>query len=118
MSILGNRVLRVEDPKFLTTGGVYGDDLPFEGALWVTYVRSTAAHARLSGVDPSAALGMPGVVAVYTGDDVDLPLIPGGEPIPDAMARPTVAKGTVRFVGEVVAAILTERRDQGEDAAE
>ena len=116
MSILGNRVLRREDPKFLTTGGVYGDDLDLEGALWVTFVRSTIAHARISAIDVSEALAAPGVVAVYTGDDCDLKLPPGfgGPP----MQRPLIAKGTVRFVGEVVAAILTEERYQGEDAAE
>ncbi len=129
MSILGNRVLRVEDPKFLTTGGVYGDDLSIEGALWVTFVRSTSAHARIAGIDTSGALGMPGVVAVHTGEDLaggpgspvgatPLPLIPAGAPIPEAMARPAIAHRTVRFVGEIVAAVLTERREQGEDAAE
>jgi carbon-monoxide dehydrogenase large subunit len=119
VSILGNRVLRREDPKFLTTGGVYGDDLPLEGALWVTFVRSTMAHARLVEVDASGALDSPGVVAVYTAADVDLPPIPAGLPgVPDAMARPFLATGTVRFVGEPVAVILTEERYQGEDAAE
>ena len=44
MSIMGTRVLRTEDPKFLTVGGTYVDDLPHEGAAWVTYVRSTMAH--------------------------------------------------------------------------
>ncbi len=118
MSILGNRVLRVEDPKFLTTGGVYGDDLPFEGAAWVTFVRSTAAHARIAELDTTAAASMPGVVAVCTGEDLDLAEIPAGAPVPDALARPALARGTVRFVGEMVAAVLTERREQGEDAAE
>ncbi|HET9070654.1 MAG TPA: xanthine dehydrogenase family protein molybdopterin-binding subunit [Acidimicrobiales bacterium] len=118
MSILGNRVLRREDPKFLTTGGMYGDDLPFEGAVWVTFVRSTVAHARIAELDTTAAREMPGVVAVYTGDDLDLPEIPAGEPVPAALARPALAKGTVRFVGEMVAAVLTETREQGEDAAE
>ncbi len=119
MSILGNRVLRVEDPKFLTVGGHYTDDLAYDGALWVTYVRSTVAHARIAGIDTSDALVLPGVVAVYTGEDLDLPPIPAGLPgIPDEMARPALAKGTVRFVGEAVAAVLTEERYQGEDAAE
>lgn len=118
VSILGNRVLRREDPKFLTTGGMYGDDLPFEGAVWVTFVRSTVAHARIAELDTTAAREMPGVVAVYTGDDLDLPEIPAGEPVPAALARPALAKGTVRFVGEMVAAVLTETREQGEDAAE
>ncbi|MBO0747575.1 MAG: hypothetical protein J2O47_04460, partial [Acidimicrobiaceae bacterium] len=76
MSILGNRVLRLEDPKFLTTGGVYGDDLRLDGALWVTFVRSTIAHARISAIDVSDALSVPGVVAVYTGNDCELKLPP------------------------------------------
>lgn len=118
MSILGNRVLRREDPKFLTTGGIYGDDLRVDGALWVTFVRSTVAHARISELDVTAALGMPGVVAVLTGDELDLADIPAGAPVPEALARPALAKGTVRFVGEMVAAVLTETREQGEDAAE
>ncbi len=119
MSILGNRVLRREDPKFLTTGGVYGDDLPLEGALWVTFVRSTMAHALISSIDVSEAAAMPGVAAVYTAADVDLPPIPAGLPgVPDGMARPFLATDRVRFVGEPVAVLLTEERDQGEDAAE
>ncbi|MGH9095221.1 MAG: xanthine dehydrogenase family protein molybdopterin-binding subunit, partial [Acidimicrobiales bacterium] len=101
MSILGNRVLRLEDPKFLTTGGVYGDDLDIDGALWVTFVRATAAHARIASLETSEAAALPGVVAVYTGTDVDLPPIPAGLPgIPDALFRPAMAQGTVRFVGE------------------
>src|SRR3954454_24993140 len=66
VSILGTRVLRVEDPKFLTTGGVYADDLRdprLEGAGHVTYVRSVVAHARVTG-DGSAAPDTPGVLAV------------------------------------------------------
>jgi carbon-monoxide dehydrogenase large subunit len=119
VSILGNRVLRREDPKFLTTGGVYGDDLKIEGALWVTFVRSTMAHARIIGIDTSEVLALPGVVAVHTGADVELAAVPAGLPgIPDEMARPMLAVDTVRFVGEPVAVILTEERYQGEDAAE
>ncbi len=119
MSILGNRVLRREDPKFLTTGGVYGDDLAVEGAVWVTFVRSTMAHARITALDTSAVADLPGVVAVFTASDVELPPLPAGLPgIPDEMARPFLATGTVRFVGEPVAVILTEERYQGEDAAE
>ena len=119
MSILGNRVLRREDPKFLTTGGVYGDDLPLDKALWATFVRSPEAHARVVSVDSREALKLPGVVAVYTSDDVALAPLPAGLPgIPDAMARPVLAEGIARFVGEPVAVVLTEERYQGEDAAE
>ncbi|HUE57950.1 MAG TPA: xanthine dehydrogenase family protein molybdopterin-binding subunit, partial [Acidimicrobiales bacterium] len=119
MSILGNRVLRREDPKFLTTGGVYGDDLPLEGALWATYVRSPEAHARIVSIDKTDAASLPGLVAVYTADDIPLGSLPSGLPgIPEAMSRPVLAKGVVRFVGEPVALVLTEERYQGEDAAE
>ena len=119
MSILGNRVLRREDPKFLTTGGVYADDLAGDGALWATYVRSTVAHARIEALDVEEARQRPGVVAVYTADDLDLPELPPAMPLlPAGMVRPLLAKGTVRFVGEAVAVVLTEERYQGEDAAE
>ena len=119
-SILGNRVLRKEDPKFLTTGGEYVDDLLDEpllaGAYHVTFVRSTVAHGRIVSIDTSDALALPGVVAVFTAADLGL------EPIP-AMFNPMVAKtllasDKVRFVGEPIAAVVTEHRDQGEDAAE
>src|SRR5205823_12937002 len=83
VSILGTRVLRVEDPKFLTTGGVYADDLRdprLEGAGYVTYVRSVVAHARIT-VDVSAALEQPGVLAVVTGEDL-ADLAPPPPPMP------------------------------------
>ncbi|HET9075468.1 MAG TPA: xanthine dehydrogenase family protein molybdopterin-binding subunit [Acidimicrobiales bacterium] len=119
MSILGNRVLRREDPKFLTTGGVYVDDLAGEGALWATFVRSTMAHARIVSIDTDEARSRPGVVAVYTASDVDLGPVPPPMPmLPEGMARPMLARDTVRFVGEPVAVVLTEERYQGEDAAE
>jgi carbon-monoxide dehydrogenase large subunit len=60
VSILGTRVLRTEDPRFLTTGGIYTDDLRLPGACHVHFVRSTVAHARVSSVDVSAALAEPG----------------------------------------------------------
>ncbi len=115
MSILGNRVQRREDLRFLTSGGVYGDDLSIEGALWVTFVRSTMAHARIVEIDVDEARRRPGVVGVFTGADIDLPAMPA---VAEAMSRPVLAKGTVRFVGEAVAVVLTEERYQGEDAAE
>ena len=68
-SILGNRVLRREDPKFLTTGALYLADLDeplLEGALSVTYVRSTMAHAVIAGIDTSEAEGMPRAVESNT----------------------------------------------------
>src|SRR5689334_5342735 len=122
VSILGTRVMRVEDPKFLTTGGVYVDDLRdprLEGAAYVTYVRSVMAHAKVS-VDTSAAEGAPGVIAVVTGADFadfDPPPLPLPF-LPAHMARPWMTDSVVRYVGEPVAAVVTESRYDGEDAAE
>jgi carbon-monoxide dehydrogenase large subunit len=119
MSILGNRVLRREDPKFLTTGGTYVDDLPVEGAVYVTYVRSPLAHARIRSIDSAEALRSPGVVAVFTATDVDLPPLPPGAPFANqAMVRPWLADKVVRFVGDVVVAVVAETREQAVDAAE
>jgi carbon-monoxide dehydrogenase large subunit len=119
MSILGTRVLRTEDPRFLTTGGVYTADLPVEGACHVHFVRSTIAHARLTSLDVGAALEAPGVIAAFTAADLDLPVI--DPPMPSmnpAMVRPLLARDVVRFVGEPVAIVVTEHPYQGEDAAE
>ena len=112
MSILGNRVLRTEDPKFLTAGGSYLDDLVIEGAAYVTYVRSTVAHARLTGVDTSEAAGAPGVIGVFTSADVDLePLAPGIIMLNQAVRTPFLARDVVRYVGEPVVALVTGIRD-------
>ncbi|HET6811556.1 MAG TPA: xanthine dehydrogenase family protein molybdopterin-binding subunit [Acidimicrobiales bacterium] len=119
MSILGNRVLRKEDPKFLTVGGSYVDDMRLEGAVHVVYVRSTMAHARISAIDTSEAERAPGVLAVYTAANCDLAPMPPGAPFaPPAMARPWLADGVVRFVGDMVAAVVAETREQAVDAAE
>jgi carbon-monoxide dehydrogenase large subunit len=117
MSIMGTRVVRKEDPRLLTSGGVYVDDLrvpELTGAVYATFVRSPIAHARITGVDTSAALEAPGVVAVYTAADLD----DLGPPPEGPMAEPLLAIDRVRFVGESVALVLTEKRYQGEDAAE
>lgn len=121
MSILGTRVVRTEDPVFLTRGATYTDDLTDErltGALHLTLVRSPLAHAEITSIDTSAALESPGVVAVVTGADLDIApalLFPGAN---KAMTRQFLASDRVRFVGEPVAAVLTEEFYQGEDAAE
>ena len=74
MSILGTRVIRTEDPRLLTAGGVYVDDLrtpELDGAARLTFVRSPVAHARITGIDTSEASKEPGVVAVLTVRDMD-----------------------------------------------
>jgi carbon-monoxide dehydrogenase large subunit len=119
-SILGERVLRKEDPKFLTSGGKYVDDLLDEpllqGALHVTYARSTVAHGRINSIDTSEAAGMPGVVAILTAADLGLQPVPSS--FNPAAARTLLASDKVRYVGEPIAAIISETREQGEDAAE
>jgi len=121
VSILGTRVIRTEDPRFLTTGGVYTDDMRLPGACHVYFVRSAVAHARIRSVDVSAALEAPGVIAAFTGADLaGLPLAPPPMPgmINVKMSQPLLATDTVRYVGEPLAVVVTESRYQGEDAAD
>lgn len=119
MSILGTRVVRVEDPRFLTGGGTYIDNLRLPDAVHLTYVRSTMAHARITGIDSSDAASMPGVIAVWTADDIDLePAPPAHGFMNKAVRFPFVARDTVRFVGDIVAVIVSTDRSAGADAAE
>jgi carbon-monoxide dehydrogenase large subunit len=122
VSILGTRVLRTEDPRFLTTGGVYTEDVVDDrltGACHVFFIRSPIAHARIEGIDVSAALGAPGVVAVFTGADLaGLPARKGAGIINQEMYQWPLATDIVRYVGEPVAVVVTEDPYQGEDATE
>jgi aerobic carbon-monoxide dehydrogenase large subunit len=124
VSILGTRVLRTEDPKFLTTGGVYTEDVVDErlaGACHVFFVRSPVAHARITGIDVSAALAAPGVVAAFTGADLaDLPVIPPSMSglMNAEMKQTLLATDKVRYVGEPVAVVVVDDPYQGEDAIE
>src|SRR5947208_5191058 len=103
MSILGNRVIRTEDPRLLRGDGMYVDDLPLDGAAYVAFVRSPFAHARVLGVDASAVEG----AQVLTAADVDVPALkPLFGPDNPSMARPLVASDVVRYVGEVVAVVV------------
>jgi carbon-monoxide dehydrogenase large subunit len=124
VSILGTRVLRTEDPRFLTTGGVYTEDVGDElltGACHVFFVRSPIAHAKIRSIDVSGALSAPGVIAACTGADLDelpqiLPMMPGL--LNQQMRQRPLATDTVRHVGEAVAVVVTEEPYQGEDAVE
>jgi len=132
MSILGTRVVRTEDPRLLTEGGTYVDDLrvpELAQAARVTFVRSPVAHARITGIDTSAAKEAAGVVAVLTVADMDdLPPPPPdsgltgteGAPLPlgGPWSEPLLAVDKVRFVGEPVAIVITDDKYGGEDAAE
>ncbi len=123
MSILGTRVLRTEDPKFLTTGGVYTEDLVDErlaGAAHVFFVRSPIAHARIVNIDTDAVRDAPGFVAVFTAADLgDLDVIKPMMPNMNAdMVQSLLASDVVRYVGDPVAIVVTEDAYQGEDAVE
>ena len=122
MSILGTRVLRTEDPKFLTTGGEYTEDLVDDrltGAVHVFFVRSPLAHARITRIDLDAVRATPGVVAAYTAADLaDLRPIPPTPGMNAEMTRTLLAADTVRYVGDPVAMVVVEDPYQGEDAVE
>src|SRR5436309_7808119 len=102
MSIMGTRVVRTEDPVFLSRGATYTDDLTDErltGALHLTLVRSPMAHGRITAIDVEAAKAAHGVVGVFTGAD----LAYGAALVfPDAiraMEPPFLATDRDRFVG-------------------
>ena len=118
-SVLGEKVLRKEDPKFLTTGGVYLDDFDdprLEGAVHVVFARSPIAHGTINSIDTAEAASMPGVVAVYTAADLSLQPTPSA--FNPAVARTLLASGKVRWVGEPLAAVLAETYEQATDAAQ
>ncbi len=118
MSILGHRVVRREDPALLTEGGTYVEDVPSPGALHAVYVRSTVAHGRVVAIDVDEARTRPGVVAVVTAADIDLPHIFPLVIVDQNMSRPLLATDTVRFVGEPIVAVVAETRVAAIDAAE
>ena len=119
MSMIGNRVIRTEDPDFLTVGGMYVADVGPSDALHITFVRSLMAHAKILAIDTAAAMDMPGVVGIFTASDLALEAKPPGLPmLNQEMLRTWLASDRVRFVGELVAAVVTKTREQGVDAAE
>jgi len=122
MKFVGERLRRLEDPRFLTGRGRYIADLSLPGMLDVVLVRSPHAHARICTVDTSAARLRPGVVDVVTSTDLgpagrSLPITP-----PHSALRgqnwSLLARDRVRFVGEAVAAVIAENRCLAEDASE
>ena len=118
-SILGHSVKRTEDRSLITGAGDYTGDLPIEGSLHAVFVRSPFAHGTLTGVDVSEARQRPGVVAVYTDGDLevaDRPGLPGV--VPDVMSRPHLARGKVRFVGDIVAVVIARTAGEAQDASE
>ncbi len=116
MSILGNPVVRVEDPRFLTTGGIYAGDIDLPGAAHVVFVRSTAAAGSIATIDVDEARQAPGVLAVLTA--ADLELNPFSNHKSDTTRRFPLASSNVRFAGEPCAIVVAETYVQALDAAE
>lgn len=115
---MGRRLRRVEDPKLLQGRGAFVEDVALDGTLHVALVRSPHAHARVVAVDTRSAAKVAGVVEVLTGEDLDLPGIPAeGLRGAKLALHPVLARGTVRYVGEPVAAVVATTRAQAEDAA-
>jgi carbon-monoxide dehydrogenase large subunit len=111
-------VLRREDDALLK-GGNYLTDRALEGAAHVVYVRSPMAHAEITAIDISEAAAAPGVLAVITADDLEMPNFPPMMPnFTQGMYRPWLAKDRARFAFEAVAAVVAETREQATDAAE
>src|SRR4029078_2711591 len=118
-SILGNPVVRLEDPTLLTGEGKYVDDLVEPGMLYVALARSSVAHGVLNSLDIDEAESMPGVVGVFhAGNDLGLPAMQGFAMLPPEYNRPIFARDRVRFVGDVIAAVVAESQAQADDAAQ
>lgn len=118
MSILGNRVVRKEDPALLTTGGNYVDDIAVDGALHVVYVRSMVAHGNITSIDVTEARTAPGVVDVVTNADLTIGDIKPFMLLNQSLTRPVLARERVRYVGEPIVAVVAETRAAAVDAAE
>ncbi|MEO5724384.1 MAG: molybdopterin cofactor-binding domain-containing protein, partial [Ilumatobacteraceae bacterium] len=117
-SILGTRVLRTEDPELLLVGGQYVYDLPLHQPLHLVLVRSEMAHARILGIDTTAAAESAGVVAVWTADDLRVDPQHGFIKVHDDFARAPLAVDEVRFVGDAIVAVFAESLTEARDAAE
>jgi aerobic carbon-monoxide dehydrogenase large subunit len=119
--IVGARIKRTEDPRLLTGLGAYTDDRQVVRVLHVAFRRSDQSHARIRAVDCSAARAAPGVVAVFTTDDLgDVKPLIAGSRMKNYYATPILplARGKVRYVGEPVVGIVAQNRYAAEDALE
>ena len=121
---VGRAMRRKEDPRLITGRGRYVDDITLPGVLYVAFVRSPEAHARIVSIDSSAAEQRPGIHAVFTGEDMSdlaapLPLawVPPGVTVNNPDHWP-LARGAVKHVGDPVAAVVGTDRYAVVDAAE
>jgi carbon-monoxide dehydrogenase large subunit len=123
---IGQSVKRKEDARFLTGAGQYTDDVTMANQTYAYFLRSPHAHAKLRNIDTSKAKKAPGVLAVYTGADLEgVNGLPCGWLITSVDGAPmkepphhVLAKGKVRYVGDQVALVIAETREQAKDAAE
>lgn len=124
LKIMGKRRVRREDPSLLAGENLYIADLPVPGALHAVIVRSPVAHGKITGIDLSDALAMPGVVAAFTGEDLAgewAAPMPCAWPVTEDMKNPPhypLAVGTVNYVGDGVAVVLARSEYQAHDAAD
>ncbi len=125
---IGKRVMRNEDPRLLTGQAQFVDDVEIPGILHAAFLRSDYAHARLLSIDVSAARQHPGVVAVFTAEDMGDDWFPGPPLVsPPPTAKDVIfhsrrqvplVKGKVRHAGEAIAVVIAESRYIAEDAVE
>lgn len=123
---IGKSVKRVEDKRFVTGKGNYTDDIVLPGMTHGMFVRSPYAHAKIKGIDTAAAQQMPGVVAIFTGADLaEVNGVPCGWQVNfksgDTMKEPKhplLAHGKALHVGDPVAFVIAETREQAKDAAD
>ena len=118
---IGRRTRRVEDERLVTGRGRYAGDIKLDGLLYVAFCRSTLPHARIRAIDRSAALAMPGVIAIWTADD--LPEVAAGlsDFTPEGIerrGRPILNRDELNYVGEAYAMVVAETAYQAQDAAE
>ena len=123
--VFGQPIKRNEDARLLTGQALFVDDVQLPGMLHAAFLRSSYAHARIKGIDVSAALERPGVIAVYTSHDLGDYWKPGPLLVPPPPVEGCVfhertqvplAKDKVRFVGEPIAVVIAESRYLAEDA--
>ena len=125
---IGASVRRKEDARFLNGRGNYTDDINRPGQLHAYVKRSDRPHAKINGIDTAAASKAPGVVAVFTGADIAAEAIGGlpcgwqihnkdGSPMAEP-PHPVIAVGKVRHVGDPIAVVIAETKQQAKDAAE
>src|SRR5579864_6681407 len=120
-SYIGRPMRRVEDERLITGRGRYAGDIKVDGLAHLAFCRSTLPHARIRAVDRSVAAEMPGVLAVWTADDlpeVAAGLSDFGPPGIEQRGRPILNRDEVNYVGEAFAVVVAETAYGAQDAAE